>query len=66
MELEIIILTEVSQKETDRQHMTSFVTDIESRLVVAEGEEVGGGMNGRLGLADVRFICTMDKQGPTL
>ena len=56
MELEIIILTEVSQKETDTQHMTSFVTDIESRLVVAEGEEAGGGMNGRFGLADVRFI----------
>ena len=65
MELEIIILTEVSQKEKDRQHVTSFITDIESRLVVALGEEVGGGMNGRFGLADVRFIYRMDKQqGP--
>ena len=44
MDLEIIILTEVRQKEKDRQHMTSFITDIASRPVVANGEAVGGGM----------------------
>ena len=62
MELEIIIQTEVRQKEKDRQHMTLFITGIESRLVVAKGEEIGGRMNGRFGLADVRFIYRMDKQ----
>ena len=67
MELEIIIQTEVRQKEKDRQHMTLFITGIESRLVVAKGEEIGGRMNGRFGLADVRFIYRMDKQqGPTV
>ena len=53
MDLEIIILSEVSHKEKDKYHMISLIcdisdlqnrnrlTDIENRLVVAKGECIG-------------------------
>ena len=67
IQLEIIILTEVSQKEKDKYHMISHIwklkyntneliyetdSDIENRLVIAKWERVEGG---RLGLKDVSF-----------
>ena len=70
MHLEIIILSEVSQKEKGKYHMISHtwnliystneftekkIMDLENRLVVAKGEEEGGGWIGNLGLIDGNY-----------
>ena len=66
MELETLILREVSQKEKDKYHIISHITyiwnliystekkiiDLENRLVVAKGEGEGVGGMGSLGLID--------------
>ena len=69
MQLEILILGEISQKEKDKYHMISFIpgiscmaqmnlsikkklTNLENRLVVAEGEGEEEGWTGNLGLID--------------
>ena len=50
LDLEIIILSEVSQTEKDKYHMISLIcginrpTDIEKKLMVTKGES-GGGIN---------------------
>ena len=70
VQLEMIILSEVSQKEKDKYHMISLIyveskiwykwtylwnrnriTDIENRLVVANREGVGGGMEWEIGVS---------------
>ena len=70
MELETLILSEVSQKEKVKCHMISLISgiqymaqmnlstekkvmDLENRLMVAEGEEVG--WTGNLGLIDTNY-----------
>ena len=70
MDLEIIILSEISQKKTNANitymwdpnydtnepiYETETESQTENRLVVAKGEEVGEGWSGMLGLADVSF-----------
>ena len=64
MELETLILSEASQKEKDKYHISLIyraqmnlstekkIMDLENRLVVARGEEEGVGWMGCLGLID--------------
>ena len=61
MELETLILSEVSQKEKDKYHMIPLISaqmnlstekktmDLENRLVVAKGKGEGVGGTGNLG-----------------
>ena len=54
MQLEIVILSEVSQIEKDKYHIIWYrqrIRDIENRLVFAKGEGVGEGWIGSLKLA---------------
>ena len=71
MDLEIIILSEVSQKEKDKHHMISFTSGIEygtnesfhgkethglgEHTVVAKGEGEGVGWTGSLELIDANY-----------
>ena len=72
-DLEIVLLSEVSQKEKDKYHrialthelsnMTQMnlsirnrLTGIENRLVVAKGEERGGGMGWDLGISRCELL----------
>ena len=62
MELETLILSEVSQKGKDKYHMISLISeilypaqmnlpkDLENRLVDAKGEGEGGGWTGKFGV----------------
>ena len=76
MQLEIIILSEVSQKKKDKYHMmitytwnlkydtdepiyeTETEPQTENRLVVAKGEEVGGGMEWEVGDSRRKLLYT--------
>ena len=82
MDLEIVILSEWSQRKTNtmwchlhveskiwhkRTYLQNRLTDIENRLVDAKGEAVGEGWIGSLGLADANSLYKMGKQqGPTV
>ena len=71
MELETLILSEVSQKEKDKYHTPLIlgisymvqmnlstekkIIDLENRPVVAKGEEEGVGRTGNLGLIDANY-----------
>ena len=71
MELETLILSEVSQKEKDKYHMLSLISgisytaqrnlstekciDLENRLVVAKGEGDRVGWIGNLGFMDINY-----------
>ena len=69
IQLEFLILGEVSQKEKDRYHMTiaytwnlkycsylqNRLTDMENRHMVAKGEREGVGCSGNLGLLDTKY-----------
>ena len=71
MELETLILSEVSQKEKEIPYGITYIwnlvygtnepfhkkkiMDLENRLVVAKGEGVGVGCIGSLGLKDVDY-----------
>ena len=78
MELETLILGEISQKEKDKYHMISFIpeishmaqmnlsikkklTNLENRLVVAEGEGEGVGWTRNLGLIDANYCLRNGK-----
>ena len=57
MDLETLILTELSQKEKDKYHMVSLLRDklmdLENKLVVAKGEGVQ--WTGSLGLIHANY-----------
>ena len=70
MQAEILILSEASQKEKDKYHMTSHIwnliygtnepfhrklMDLENRPVVSKGEEEGLGGTGNLGSVDANY-----------
>ena len=71
MELEILILNEVSQKEKDKYHVISYIWNLiygtnepfhrkenhghENRLVVAKREGEGVGWTGNLGLIEANY-----------
>ena len=67
MQLELLILSEVTRREKDKYHMMSIVCetehvalmnlsiDIENRLVVAREEGAGEGWTGSLGLVDASY-----------
>ena len=59
MQLETVILSEVSQKEKDKYHMIWYrhrIRDIENRLVFAKGKGVGEGWIGSFELAVANFV----------
>ena len=67
MELKILILSEISQKEKDKYHMILHIwnlihgtnekktMDLENRLVVAKAEGEGVGWTGSLGLINANY-----------
>ena len=67
MDLETLILSEASQKEKDKYHISLIyraqmnlstekkIMDLENRLVVAKGEGKGVGWLGSLGLLDANY-----------